>query len=173
MRRALLPLALFALPAPALAAPEEVQVYMDELGAKGEVGLDLHLNHVAEGSFTPDYPGQQSGLHRWRLTPEFSLGLGHGFEAGLYLPLATLPLPELLRRIEDLPAEMAAHTERLRCTAVRYLNVATRVPPKADYHWLYVPEERYPFYRVGIYTNAVPEMAPTVCPWSPSHSPKA
>src|SRR5262249_38868223 len=24
----------------------------------------------------------------------------------------------------------------------------------------YVPEEKYPFYRVGIYTNAVPSMAP-------------
>ena len=48
----------------------------------------------------------------------------------------------------------------LRCTPVRYLNVATRKPPKADYHWIYVPEEKYPFYRVGIYTNAVPSMAP-------------
>jgi protoporphyrinogen oxidase len=43
---------------------------------------------------------------------------------------------------------------------VRYLNVATKRPPKADFHWIYVPEERYPFYRVGIYTNAVPAMAP-------------
>lgn len=77
--------------------------------------------------------------------------------------VATLPLPELLRRIEDLPPAMAAHAERLRCTPVRYLNVATRCAPPADYHWLYVPEERYPFYRVGIYTNAVPAMAPPGC----------
>jgi protoporphyrinogen oxidase len=46
---------------------------------------------------------------------------------------------------------------------VRYLNVATRRAPKVDFHWLYVPEERYPFYRVGIYSNAVPSMAPPGC----------
>lgn len=77
--------------------------------------------------------------------------------------VATLPLPELCRRIVDLPDELSLWASRLRCTSVRYLNVATRVPPRADYHWLYVPEERYPFYRVGIYTNAVPEMAPPGC----------
>lgn len=77
--------------------------------------------------------------------------------------VATLPLPELCRRIVDLPPELAEWASRLRCTPVRYLNVATRVPPRADYHWLYVPEERYPFYRVGVYTNAVPAMAPPGC----------
>jgi protoporphyrinogen oxidase len=77
--------------------------------------------------------------------------------------VATLPLPELCRRIVDLPAELVSWAERLRCTPVRYLNVATRVPPIADYHWLYVPEEQYPFYRVGVYTNAVPSMAPAGC----------
>lgn len=77
--------------------------------------------------------------------------------------VATLPLPELCRRIVDLPPELAEWASRLRCTPVRYLNVATRRPPKADFHWLYVPEEKYPFYRVGIYTNAVPAMAPPGC----------
>jgi protoporphyrinogen oxidase len=77
--------------------------------------------------------------------------------------VATLPLPELCRRIADLPDEMCGYAEKLRCTPVRYLNVATRTRPAADYHWIYVPEERYPFYRVGIYTNAVPEMAPPGC----------
>ncbi len=77
--------------------------------------------------------------------------------------VATLPLPELCRRIVDLPPELARWAEKLRCTAVRYLNVATRVPPRSDYHWLYVPEEKYPFYRVGVYSNAVPSMAPPGC----------
>lgn len=77
--------------------------------------------------------------------------------------VATLPLPELCRAIVDLPDELRAWAERLRCTPVRYLNVATRRSPKVDFHWLYVPEERYPFYRVGIYSNAVPSMAPPGC----------
>ena len=74
--------------------------------------------------------------------------------------VATLPLPELVKRLVDPPREVEEAAARLRCTPVRYLNVATRRPPTADYHWIYVPEEKYPFYRVGIYTNAVPSMAP-------------
>jgi protoporphyrinogen oxidase len=74
--------------------------------------------------------------------------------------VATLPLPELLKRIRGLPPEVERAATRLRCTPVRYFNVATKTPPRADFHWIYVPEEKYPFYRVGIYTNAVPGMAP-------------
>jgi protoporphyrinogen oxidase len=74
--------------------------------------------------------------------------------------VATLPMPELVRRLVGVPREVEEAAAKLRCTPVRYLNVATRRPPKADWHWIYVPEEKYPFYRVGIYTNAVPSMAP-------------
>ncbi|HZS37499.1 MAG TPA: FAD-dependent oxidoreductase, partial [Polyangia bacterium] len=74
--------------------------------------------------------------------------------------VATIPMPELVRRLVDPPREIEDAAARLRCTPVRYLNVATKKPPRADWHWIYVPEEKYPFYRVGIYTNAVPAMAP-------------
>src|SRR5262249_48951515 len=74
--------------------------------------------------------------------------------------VATLPLPELLKRTGGMPADVEKAATQLRCTAVRYLNVATRHPPPADFHWIYVPEERVPFYRVGIYSNALPSMAP-------------
>ncbi len=74
--------------------------------------------------------------------------------------VATVPLPELVARIDGVPREIEAAADKLRCTAVRYLNVATKTPPNADFHWIYVPEEKYPFYRVGIYSNAVPSMAP-------------
>lgn len=90
-------LSLLALSAPALALPgvaraadEEIQVYMDELTPKGVVGLDIHMNYVAAGDGTPDYLGAESPLHRLRITPEFSLGLGGGFDIGTYLPLATI-----------------------------------------------------------------------------------
>ena len=74
--------------------------------------------------------------------------------------VASIPLPELCKRITNAPAAVTEAAAKLRCTAVRYLNVATKKSPRADFHWIYVPEEKYPFYRVGIYTNAVPSMAP-------------
>lgn len=90
--------ALFALfSAPAHAADEEVQVYMDEINPAGKVGLDVHLSYVAAGDGTPDYIGAESPLHRLRITPEFSLGLGKGFELGAYLPVATVARDGVLR----------------------------------------------------------------------------
>src|SRR5215813_8471112 len=62
--------------------------------------------------------------------------------------------------MSPLPPEVERAAGLLRCTPVQYLNVATKRTPPVDYHWIYVPEEKYPFYRVGIYTNAVPTMAP-------------
>jgi protoporphyrinogen oxidase len=74
--------------------------------------------------------------------------------------VSTLPLPELLRRMPGLPKAIEEHASRLRCTTLRYLDLATRSRPTADWHWVYVPEEHYPFYRVGIFSNAVASMAP-------------
>jgi protoporphyrinogen oxidase len=73
----------------------------------------------------------------------------------------TMPLPEMLARTRGLPPDVELAATRLRCTPVRYLNVATRSPVPADFHWIYVPEEKYPFYRVGVYSNALPSMAPS------------
>ena len=77
--------------------------------------------------------------------------------------VSSLPLPELLKRMPGLPQDIETHASRLRCTTLRYLDLATRTRPPADWHWAYVPEQRFPFYRVGIYSNAVASMAPTGC----------
>jgi len=100
--------AFFALAVPAgvaHAAPEEIQVYDDELNAKGKVGLELHVNDVLTGDESLDYAGAETSLHRWRTTPEFSLGLGSGFEAGAYLPLATIA-PDGVMRVQGVKLRM-------------------------------------------------------------------
>lgn len=74
--------------------------------------------------------------------------------------VSSLPLPELLARMTGLPPEIEAHASRLRCTTLRHLQVGTRTRPPADWHWIYVPESRYPCYRVGVYSNAVTSLAP-------------
>jgi hypothetical protein len=76
--------------ASAHAAPEEIQIYMDEMNAPGQFGLDVHNNYVATGHSIDDYSGEQQSLHRYRITPEFAYGLTRSFELGLYLPLATI-----------------------------------------------------------------------------------
>jgi len=74
--------------------------------------------------------------------------------------VSSIPLPELVQRLVDPPAAVVEAAAKLRATPVRYLSLASRTTPPADYHWIYAPEERFPFYRVGVYSNAMPSMAP-------------
>ncbi len=73
----------------ALAIVDEIQVYTDDLDYRGESGLELHVNTTPSGRNTPDYPGDVPPYHGVRITPEFSWGLGHDLDWGLYLPTTT------------------------------------------------------------------------------------
>ena len=66
------------------AAPEEIQVYMDEMDEPGKFGLDLHNNYVFSGSGAPEFPGGVPPVHIYRLTPELSYGLTPSVELGAY-----------------------------------------------------------------------------------------
>jgi protoporphyrinogen oxidase len=74
--------------------------------------------------------------------------------------LSSAPLPVLLRLCTDLPPGVAEAGRRLRCTQLYYLDVALNGPCNKPLHWVYVPEAKYPFYRVGCYSNFSPAMAP-------------
>lgn len=74
--------------------------------------------------------------------------------------VSTLPLPVLVGLLTSAPAAVREAAARLRCTRLHYLDVALNGPCLLPYHWVYVPEKRYPFYRVGCYSNFSPAMAP-------------
>jgi protoporphyrinogen oxidase len=74
--------------------------------------------------------------------------------------ISTIPLPELIARIPSAPAQVREAAAALRWVRWRYLDVATKSPVPVDWHWVYVPEPRFPFFRVGVYSNAVASMAP-------------
>ncbi len=69
----------------ARAAPEEIQVYLDDLSPPGGFGLDVHNNFVPSGATAPEYPGAEPPSHMYRLTPEFYYGLARDVELGLYV----------------------------------------------------------------------------------------
>ena len=70
---------------PAVAAPEEIQVYQDDSVAAGHFGLDLHNSYVVSGARTSDYSGGVPPNHQYRITPEFYYGLTPNIELGLYV----------------------------------------------------------------------------------------
>jgi len=72
-------------PGQAAAAPEEIQVYEDDLVKPGGVGLDLHFNDVLSGDPHPDHPGGAAPEHSFRFTPEFYYGLAPNLEVGVYV----------------------------------------------------------------------------------------
>jgi protoporphyrinogen oxidase len=77
--------------------------------------------------------------------------------------VSTIPLPALIDRIEAVPPRVREARAALRWIRWRYLNIATRTPSPIPEHWVYVPEPEFPFFRVGIFTNASPAMAPPSC----------
>ncbi len=77
--------------------------------------------------------------------------------------VSTIPLPALVERIVDVPAEIRDAAAALRSVRWRWLDVATRTPAPIPEHWIYVPELHLPFFRVGIYSNAQPANAPAGC----------
>ena len=78
--------------------------------------------------------------------------------------ISTMPLPNLLAQIEDLPRELAEGGRRLRYVSVLNLNLGFDRSSPTPYHWVYFPELEFPFYRVGVYSNLCAASVP------PGHS---
>ncbi|MDE2585860.1 MAG: hypothetical protein KGN39_10720 [Betaproteobacteria bacterium] len=75
----------------AQAAPDEIQVYTEEMDDPGKFGLEMHVNYVLKGATASTYPGEKPSQHVLQTTPEFSYGITPNLEAGLYLPFAFTP----------------------------------------------------------------------------------
>jgi hypothetical protein len=73
------------------AAPEEIQVYTDDVNEPGEFGLEMHVNYVVDGFRQPSYAGQLPTHHVLQMTPEFSYGFAKNWDAGIYLLSAVAP----------------------------------------------------------------------------------
>lgn len=74
--------------------------------------------------------------------------------------VSTIPLPSLVALLTDAPPHVREAASRLRCTSLHYLDIALNTPCLLPYHWIYVPEPRFPFYRVGCYSHFSSAMAP-------------
>ena len=74
--------------------------------------------------------------------------------------ISSLPLDRLVPLLVDPPSRLVGYCSGLRCTSLRYLDVALNRRPGTEYHWSYVPQKRYPFYRVGSYSSFSSRMAP-------------
>lgn len=74
--------------------------------------------------------------------------------------ITTAPLKAFCEHIDDAPDAVRTATSQLRCNSLQYLDVAARVPSGTEHHWVYVPEAKYPMYRLGCYSHFSSAMAP-------------
>jgi hypothetical protein len=75
----------------AKAQTDEIQVYNAEIAAPGVFNLTLHNNYTPDGLKTPAFPGAIVSNHDLNGVPEWAYGVAPWMEAGLYLPLYSLP----------------------------------------------------------------------------------
>ncbi|HYP76699.1 MAG TPA: NAD(P)-binding protein [Polyangiaceae bacterium] len=74
--------------------------------------------------------------------------------------LSSVPLPRLIELIDQVPQAVREAAAKLRCSHLYYLDVALTRCSGKPFHWAYVPEAKYPFYRVGCYSHFSAALAP-------------
>ena len=72
----------------------------------------------------------------------------------------TAPLADFLDLASPLPSRVREARRRLRWNTVLNLNLGVARPKVSDKHWVYFPEARFPFYRVGFASNFSEHVAP-------------
>jgi len=77
--------------------------------------------------------------------------------------VSSVPLVECLKRITDLPQEVKECIPGLRWTSVLCINLGVSRPKISDKSWIYFPEKKYAFYRVGFPMNFTPHAVPKGC----------
>jgi protoporphyrinogen oxidase len=75
--------------------------------------------------------------------------------------MSSLPLPELVKIMPEVPEDVVKATERLVHNSIVCVNVGVRRPGITDKHWLYFPEPHLPFNRISFPMNFSPETTPT------------
>lgn len=78
--------------------------------------------------------------------------------------ITTIPLDILLNIIEDKSStDLKNAAQKLVCNSVVNFNLGTKIENLSDKHWIYFPENQYPFYRIGFPHNFSKNVTPEGC----------
>ena len=84
-------LAVQAAPGSARAQTDEIQVYSGDIAAPGVFNLTVHDNFTPSGAKSPAFPGAVVSDGSLNGVFEWAYGVAPWFEAGLYMPLYSVP----------------------------------------------------------------------------------
>ena len=75
--------------------------------------------------------------------------------------ITTMPLDHLLACLDEKPAVSVKNAQKhLKCNKVVNFNIGVNYPDLSQKHWIYFPEKKYPFYRLGFWHNFSKYMVP-------------
>ncbi len=73
---------------------------------------------------------------------------------------SSVPLPELVKMIKTAPEDVIKASEALIYNSLACFNIGVDREAISDKHWLYFPEQKYPFNRISFPMNLSPETVP-------------
>jgi protoporphyrinogen oxidase len=124
----------------------------------------LGIGQLADGLAAAVEPGARRGIELGRAPRrvDWRARTVHYDDESIHYDVlvSSIPLPALAAMLVDAPESVREAASRLRCTHLYYLDVALNSPIGKPLHWVYVPEAKYPFYRVGCYSNFSAALAP-------------
>jgi protoporphyrinogen oxidase len=74
--------------------------------------------------------------------------------------ISTIPLPELVRLIDDVPARVSNAVSQLRWNSIFVVNLGVHRPQLSPAHWIHFPEPDISFFRISFPENLSPGMVP-------------
>lgn len=78
--------------------------------------------------------------------------------------ITTMPLDHLIPRLQEKPSTSFNHAlKNLVCNSVVNFNIGIARPNLTTKHWIYFPEEKFPFYRIGFPHNFANKSVPEGC----------
>lgn len=143
----------------ALAYHDEKYHYLTRFRYPLNGGFGAYVNAVANGQsvnlncelFSVDLPRRE-------------LEFANGKKANFEVLISSLPLPALIYRIKDVPAQVATAAQNLICTSLVVVNVGIeRDEEFPDAHWMYVYDEDIIFSRVNFPHRLSPNNVPSGC----------
>lgn len=143
----------------ALNAETENFHYLNSFRYPTRGGFNSYVPAVeVQGQVKTDYELASVDLKRREM--EFCNGQKVGFES----LISSLPLPELIRRVKDVPTPVREAAEKLVCTSVVVVNVGVkRDEGFPDAHWMYFYDEDISFARANLPHRLSPHNVPAGC----------
>ncbi len=75
--------------------------------------------------------------------------------------ISTIPLNHLLSSlIEPTSSFLSTASKYLECNSVINMNLGLKKETKLDKHWIYFPEKKFTFYRMGLWHNICQQLSP-------------